>query len=340
MEPIRFQNLSAMRVLFNTFPVAFDCPGGGEIQLLKCQEALVKQGVEVVFYDLWQPQFDQVDVVHYFSVQGGSANFCDYVHRRGMPLLISPILWITQESYDAGIYPVGEINHLLHLADRLLPNSQAEAAALSTIFNVPLEKFAPIVNGVDDYFLKGNANPDLFCQTHNIQAPFLLNVANIEPRKNQLNLVRAVRELDIPLMVLGNIRDRAYYDECVAEGDGCFNYLGYVEHHSPMLLSAYAACAAFVLPSTLETPGLAALEAAAMGARVVITQEGCTQEYFGDAVTYVDPHSVDSIRAGICQQLEGVSPVGLNAKVANSFTWERAAQQLSQAYQHAVRGKS
>ncbi|MEO0648300.1 MAG: glycosyltransferase [Cyanobacteria bacterium J06650_10] len=338
-----------MRVLFNTFPVAFDCPGGGEIQLLKCKEALSQQGVDVILYDLWQPQLNQVDVVHYFSVQGGSSNFCNYVHSKDIPLLISPILWITEESYHAGIYPNGEINHLLHIADRLLPNSHAESQALSTLFGVPLEKFSPIVNGVDDYFLSQSADPQLFRQKYNIDGSFLLNVANIEPRKNQLSLLKAIRDLEIPLVVIGNIRDQAYYEQCVAEGDGFLHYLGYIEHHSSLLLSAYAACDLFVLPSTLETPGLAALEAAALGAKVVITQEGCTREYFGNYVTYVDPNSIDNIRTAVKSQLSSTQisqtqtsqeQTNLKTHVESTFTWHHAAKQLKQAYAQALKSPS
>ena len=326
-----------MRVLFNTFPLAFDCPGGGEVQLQKSKEALESLGVEVLLYDMWQPQFDQVDLVHHFSVQGGSSLFCRYAKKtKGLPLVISPILWITEESYQARLYPVEEIKHLLHLADRSLPNSQREADALASIFKVPREKFVPVVNGVDDYFLSQTPDPQLFLETYGLEPPFLLNVANIEPRKNQLNLVRAVRQLDIPLVLLGNIRDQAYYDRCVAEGEGCFRYLGYVEHHSPLLLSAYGTCSVCVLPSTLETPGLAALEAAAKGARVVITQEGCTQEYFGPDVTYVDPQSVESIRQGIEEQLAAPVSPGLAHRVASQFTWTQAARQLLQVYTQVV----
>ncbi len=325
-----------MRVLFNAFPVAFDCPGGGEVQLLRCKGALESLGVEVLLYDMWQPQFEEVDVVHHFSVQGGSSVFCNYVKTKGLPLVISPILWITEESYGAGMYPIHEIRHLLAIADRLLPNSEAEADALSSVFKIPRHKFVPIVNGVDDYFLIHQADPQLFLETYDVKPPFLLNVANIEPRKNQLNLVKAVRDLEIPLMILGNIRDQAYFDQCVEVGQGCFRYLGYVEHHSPLLLSAYSACSVCVLPSMLETPGLAALEAAAKGAKVVITQEGCTQEYFGDGVTYVDPLSVDSIRDGIRQQLATPVSDTLAAQVASAFTWQRAAQQLQQVYTQMV----
>ena len=53
--------------------------------------------------------------------------------------------------------------------------------------------------------------------------------------------------------------------------------------------SAYAAAEALVLPSFLETPGLVALEAAAAGIpRLVITNAGCTKEYFGN-LAYPNP---------------------------------------------------
>ncbi|PZV09181.1 MAG: glycosyl transferase [Leptolyngbya sp.] len=321
-----------MRVLFNTYPVAFDCPGGGEIQILKCKEALASRGIEVLLYDQWQPQFDQADIVHHFSVYGGSSVFCNYVKNRGLPLVISPILWITQTSYRASLYPVDEIRHLLNIGDHLLPNSQAEAEALASIFEVSLEKFTPIVNGVDEHFLEPLPDPQIFLDAFQVQSPFLLNVANIEPRKNQLNLVKAIRDLDIPLVIFGNIRDRAYYDHCVELAQGCMTHLGYLPNHSELLRSAYAACELFVLPSTLETPGLAALEAAATGAKLVITREGCTQEYFGGEAAYVDPNSVDNIREAILMQLSAPLKETLRQHVKANYTWQRAAQQLYQIY--------
>ena len=60
--------MSPVTVLFNTYPVAFDCPGGGEIQLLQYEEHLAEQNIRVLRYDPWHPQFDYVDIIHYFSV--------------------------------------------------------------------------------------------------------------------------------------------------------------------------------------------------------------------------------------------------------------------------------
>ena len=38
----------------------------------------------------------------------------------------------------------------------------------------------------------------------------------------------------------------------------------------------------------METPGLAALEAAALGIPIIVTSEGSSKEYFGEIKTYYD----------------------------------------------------
>ena len=322
-----------MRVLFNTYPVAFDCPGGGEIQLLKSREALVEAGVEVLLFDPWHPQFDRVDVVHYFSVQGGSSAFCGHVKGRGLPLLISPILWLTEDGMSQ--MDTGEIGHLLHICDLILPNSAAEAGQLSTHFGLNPEKFVVILNAIDPSF--GETAPENCFREHfGIDGPFVLNVANIEPRKNQLSLIRALKGLDVELIILGNIRYASYYEQCMREGEGFVRHLGYLDHQGDLLKAAYRACTVFALPSTLETPSLAALEAAASGAKVVITGEGSAREYFGELVTYVNPLDVTDIRNGIVSALG--SPKGssqLKGHVLSNFTWARTAKQLVQAYRRA-----
>jgi hypothetical protein len=87
----------------------------------------------------------------------------------------------------------------------------------------------------------------------------------------------------------------------------------------------------------LETPGLAALEAALAGAAIVITQEGSTREYFSDLVHYVDPASPEDI----CCKIELALRVGRNPQlkphVASRFTWPAAASALADIYAAAKR---
>ncbi len=322
-----------MRVLFNTYPVAFDCPGGGEIQLLKCKQALEALGAEVTLFDPWRPRFDSVDLVHYFSVQGGSMNFCDYIKRIGLPLVISPVLWLTSENRRH--FPLGEIRDLLNVCDRILPNSQAECEQLADEFSLEAEKFSVIPNGVDPEFGEP-ADPLVFCKKFGLQSPFLLNVANIEPRKNQRMLAQVARQMDKDLVLLGQVRDQDYLCECLADGGTRVRHLGHVDHHDPLLKSGYRACEAFVLPSLLETPGLAALEAAAQGAKVVITAVGATREYFGSMAEYVDPACALSLRAGIESACAQSPSDELRDHVLAGFTWSHAGKALVDAYERTL----
>jgi glycosyltransferase involved in cell wall biosynthesis len=319
-----------MRILFYTYPVAFGCPGGGEVQLTECRNALQRAGHEVLLYNQWEPQFD-VDVVHSFSVQASTMHFCDYVKGRNLPLAISPIIWLGKDIHN---YAMTEMGHLFYIADALLPNSRAEAERINAHFGTSMEKMHPVVNGVDARFFE-LADPGLFREEYaNIvgESPFLLYVGNIEHRKNQLQLIRAAKGMDAPVLLFGRIRDETYWQQCEKELPSNVHYLGAIEFASDLQRSAYAACSAFVLPSRLETPGLAALEAAACGAPLCITQEGCTREYFGEHAVYVDPDDVQSIHAGMASVLSRRRSGALRQHILDNYTWDISAAQLVAAY--------
>lgn len=318
-----------MKVLFNVYPIAFDCPGGGEIQLLKTKEALTRSGVDVALYNQWEPQLGWAEVVHYFSVFGGSSVFCNYVKAKGLPLAISPVLW---PRGDTSGYPMDEIRWLLNQADILFPNSRIEAEALSEVFSIPIEKFHVTYNGIDDLFLADDQpSPELFRKKFEIEGPFALCVGNIENRKNQIRLAEAAARLKLKTLLIGNVRDQNFLEQTLKAGQGYVRYLGSIPHHDPLLRSAYRACDVFVLPSTLETPGLAALEAAAMGAKVVVTEVGATREYFEDGAMYVSPLSVNSIASELDGALAQAARPQLRERVRN-FSWRRTAEQAIAGY--------
>lgn len=317
-----------MKIFFNTYAAAFQCPGGGEIQLLKSKEALERRGHEVVLFDPWQHSLADADVLHHFSVQGGTYNICAYARNNGIPLVVSPILWLGNHVHD---YPMSEIAFLLSLADVICPNSMAEVQRFLKHFELSAEKFHVTHNGVDASFFDRVA-PDLFLKKFGFDAPFILCVGNIEERKNQRGLLEAARKIGVHVVLVGNVRSRAYFDGIRADFADGFSYTGYLAHDDILLRSAYAACSAFALPSLLETPGLAALEAAAAGSPLVITREGCTQEYFGESAFYVDTRQVDDVAAGLAAAMTaGRSGPALSQRVAE-FTWDRVAGELEAAY--------
>lgn len=329
-----------MKVLFATYPMAFHTPGGGEIQLLAYEKHLPQHGVEVTLFDQWKPRFLEHDLVHFFSCVGGSVHLCHFVKQLGLPLVVSSSLWVTDDTKH--LYPCDEIRHQFLLADRVIANSEIECETLARTLDLPRERFASVLNGVDELFFDP-VPPHRFREMFNIAGPFVLNVGNIEPRKNQLALIRAMKQMpELQLVLIGHERDPVYAQACRAEGGDQVRFLGPIAHTDPLLRSAYAACEVFCLPSTLETPGLAALEAYAVGAHIAITEVGSTREYFGHAsnVQFLDPESVPSIVEAVRNtrtDKDRMTPFALND--ARSLSWRNITSNLANAYTTLLSGK-
>ena len=328
-----------MKVLFATYPMAFHTPGGGEVQLHAYRRHLARRGVEVTLMNPWKPRFLDHDLVHYFSVVGGSSALCGFVKQLGLPLVVSSSLWVSEQTKAE--YPIDEIRHQLHLADRVVTNSDMECDRLAAVLGTPRTKFATVYNGVDAASLQP-AKPGTFARRFGIERPFVLSVANIERRKNQLRLAEAMREFpDLMLVMVGHVRDQRYLEAVLAAGGDQVRYVGPLPHASAALRSAYRDCAVFALPSLLETPGLAALEAAAQGAELVVTGEGSAREYFGDSATYVDPASPATIAIGLARALEqGRRARESRARAAlirSRFLWDRTVRDLISVYRDVLR---
>ena len=332
---LRCDARKTLTVLFHTWPCAFDCPGGGEIQLLKYEEYLTKLGIRVLRYNPWHPQFDQVDIVHHFSSMGSTRSFCAYAKNvRGLPLVTSSIFWPdAKEKYD-----LGAIAELYRLSDLILPNSQVESEQLAALFQLPDSLFCPVVNGVDDIFFE-SVSPEMFRTHFGIEGTFVLCMGNIEPRKNQLGLIAALAGTGVQIVLAGQSRDREYAARCMAAGLGFVRNIGKLEHGSLLQRSAYAAADAFVLPSILETPGLAALEAAAAGTSLAVTEVGSTREYFGQYAHYLTPSDPASIRHAVLSALASPRPMNLPAFIRAKYTWPQAAQQLFEIYHKVINRK-
>jgi glycosyltransferase involved in cell wall biosynthesis len=326
------EQIHPMNIMYATYPMAFHTPGGGEIQLMSYYKYINNGASRISLFDSWNPRFSEHKLVHYFSCVGGSVHFCNFIKGLGMPLVITSSLWITTETQQ--LYPVEEIRMQLELADKIVTNSDLESEALSETLNIPIDRFYTVYNGVDPAFLD-KPSPDIFRQLHGIEYPFVLCVGNIEPRKNQAALAKAMQDLPSHRLVLiGHVRDMMYLDESIKAGlPNQVVYIGPLPHDSVVLRSAYQACDAFCLPSTLETPGLAALEAAAQGRPLAVTEVGSTKEYFGEAVAYLQPDQPDSIAKAIRQALQQTSSQKENlAKIGASFTWPKVVKRLQALY--------
>jgi glycosyltransferase involved in cell wall biosynthesis len=176
---------------------------------------------------------------------------------------------------------------------------------------------------------------------------FVLHVGTLEPRKNLIRLLKALamlrqaHQMDHRLVLVGN--QGWHHGEIFAAVErfdlrSCVQFAGYVPLDD--LVAVYNLADALVFPSLYEGFGLPVVEAMACGTPVVTTTRGSLREIAGDAAIFVEPTETESIADGLRQILEDAN---LRAELrqrgqerVKQFSWERAAHQTLQVYQHAV----
>jgi glycosyltransferase involved in cell wall biosynthesis len=327
--------------------------GGPLTQIRETVKGLRDGGLDVRMFDAWTlPQFATGDLFHLFAANIGTYHLAREIHALGMPLVVSPITFSRHsprfvraglgmsrmfQKIGPGIWSDYALcADICSWASKVLPNTKAEAELLRKGYGIPSQKITVIPNGVDARF--ADADPALFEKTYNMRG-FILNVGHIgHRRKNVLALIKALATIDHPAVIIGRIIAGPYGDACVREAAKHKHILliDGLDNASPMLASAYAACDTFVLPSLFETPGIAALEAALAGAKIVVTRYGGTTEYFGNDAWYVEPSSEASIRGGILAARKAEKSPALREHVLMNYVWSVVAAKTAAVYEDVI----
>ena len=338
---------------------AWDSPGGGEIQMLATAEHLSSVGVRARWWRPWEDRLEGIDCLHLFGSLPEHLPVVEAARRQNVPVVLSPIAWFDLAGYWRGPRRLaGRVaactrfalraawprcpswrRGLYHEVDLLLPNSNAEADQLVRYFQVPTERIHVVPNGADARFAHGRARQftQRFTQRFGMR-DFVLCAGRIEPRKNQLGLLRAMRGTDVPIAVLGDVvaGHESYLAACRRVAGPEVRFIGRIEHDDPVLADAYAGCGCLALASWFETPGLVALEAAISGVPLVLPTGGCAREYFGDDAQYVKPGDRRGIRRAILAALARDRNPALAERTRHDFTWTAAARATREAYKKVI----
>ncbi len=342
-----------MKVLFGSFSAITVLGGGVEVQMRSLARELGKLGIEVDFFDPWK-RYDlkQYAFFHLFGSHVGTYHLGRSMHGLGMRLIVTPVFYSRHSParVATAVGIAGKVRQrggfwtehmfckeLCEMAELVLPDTKDEMEMLARGFGVPANKMHELPNGVEERF--ANASPDLFVKEHGLE-DFVLYVGHIGPaRKNVFPMLRAVKAMGVPTVLIGPVSETGYANQCmklVAESPNIKVIPG-LAPESPLLESAYAACDTFILPSLYETPGLAALEAGLAGAKVAITRYGGTQEYFADLATYLEPSSEESIANAIKQTIARKKDSSLSDRIRNNYIWSRAGEILAGIYNSATK---
>jgi len=183
-----------------------------------------------------------------------------------------------------------------------------------------------------------------------IRGPYILSVGDLQPRKNQIGLIRAFARLlnahphlKQNLVLAGKetwFADRVHEAARESGVGDRIQFCGFVSDAD--LLQLYNACDVFVFPSFYEGFGLPVLEAMACGRAVVSSNTSSLPEVVDGAALLFDPYAVDEIVRAIADLLldselrARMERLGLQR--AAHFSWQKTAQRTLEVFHEVAEG--
>jgi len=250
-----------------------------------------------------------------------------------------------QPQRRASLIERATIRPAIRRAARLLAISAATRDDLVARFPRARSKTLVTPLAADAGFKVGTSDDAEVLARHGITGPYALATGTLEPRKNLPRLIAAFASMDEAvrnqrhLVVVGPIGwDTGAIERSIAEHADLVLPIGRVSDAD--LPALYRQADVFAYPSLYEGFGLPVLEAMQCGTAVVTSNVSSLPEVGGDAVCYVDPVHVESIRDGLTavlsdpawrDRLETAGP-----RRALSFSWEHTANLTLDALREAT----
>lgn len=282
-----------MKILFDHPHPFFLAHGGFQTQIEQTRAALLRLGVEVEWLRWWDVA-QTGEVIHFFGRP--SPAYIDFAHGRGMKVVIAELLTglgsraaiarRVQTAIIRGLRKSAFFDRMGWLsyekADAAVALTRWEAQLMQEVFGAPSGRVHVIPNGVERAFLE--------CPGTAERGKWLVCTATIAPRKRVVELAAAAAAAGTPLWILGRpyADDDPYAQEFRAiceQNREVIRYEGSVNDRAK-LAEIYAEARGFVLLSTMESLSLSALEAAACGCPLLLSDLPWARTTFRDDARY------------------------------------------------------
>lgn len=188
------------------------------------------------------------------------------------------------------------------IADKIIAISEQTKKDIIHYLKVPETKIEVIYQGCHQAF-KEKQSEEFTQQTKqkfNLPEKFILNVGTIEDRKNLLNIVKAIKGTDIPLVVIG--KKTKYYQKVAGfiSKNSMEKQVHFLEGVSMDELAVmYKLADIFVYPSFFEGFGIPVIEALFSKTVVITSNRSCLPEAGGKDSVYINPDDYHDIHSKI-----------------------------------------
>lgn len=226
-------------------------------------------------------------------------------------------------------------------ADKIIAISEQTKRDIIHFLKVPESKIEVIYQGCHKAF-KEQQSEEFIQKTkekYSLPEKFILNVGTIEERKNLLNVVKALKDTNIPLVVVG--KKTKYFrkvEQFVQQHKIRVQFLEGVSMDE--LATIYKLANIFVYPSFFEGFGIPVIEALFSKTVVITSNTSCLPEAGGPDSVYVDPKNHLDIQSKIKFLWENESERKRRAdkgfEFVQKFNDEPIANNLMNLYQKII----
>ncbi|NMB91492.1 glycosyltransferase family 4 protein [candidate division WWE3 bacterium] len=226
----------------------------------------------------------------------------------------------------------------LNMVDVVLVQTVKEAEDLKKTFNVDF-KWHKVLNGVGKAFIDSKEYKNKFSFED-----YIICVGRIEPRKNQLSVIEAVKRFreeekkDVQLVLIGQMSLIKHFEFNYLIKK-CFKKYRWIHHVNGVsysdMPSYYHFAKVCVSASWFETTGLTSLEALYCGTNSVAAGLRA-KEYLGGYASFCKPDDVNSIKDAIKKEYYASRPV-INDKIKEEYTWSNAAKKTFEVYNEVLK---
>lgn len=337
-----------MKIAFINPNFAISPKGGVKVQAEMWNAGLEKIGEDVTLVNPWDYEiWRDFDAIVIFGYTPGCRNVIADFAKENPNVVIAPIIDPNKPDYLYKFFcKYWGFQHHFGLSSRFhdlwlarkypklwLVRSEEEQHYVNYCFEIPQERIVKVplhyrIPPITDMPTKEN-----FC----FHASRLAS-----PNKNVPRLIEAAKRYGFNLKLAGHLMgqvERDWLNNLIGDAKN-IEYVGEVSEEE--LQNLYRRAKVFALPSLQEGVGMVALEAAAYGCEIVLTNHGAPKEYYEGRAILVNPKSVDDIGRGVMQAMknEGFAQPELKTYMEQHYSEEACCRLLRDAIANVVYGKN
>jgi len=334
-----------MKILFDHPEPALLAHGGMQIQIRQTKAALEGLGCQVEHLRWWD-EAQTGDIIHCFARM--APYLIEYAHQKGIKVVLSELLAVQGSRSKGQLWRQRCLMRLLarvlpqsfltpfrwrayELADACVALTSWEAWLLSYLFRAPAARVHVVPNGVETEFLESQPAE---------RGQWLVCTATITTRKRVVELARAAALARTPLWIIGKPYGESdpyaqtFLQVAAANRD-------YVRFEGPVqdrrqLAEIYRRARGFVLWSSSESLSLSALEAAACGCPLLLSDLPWARSVFGANASYCPARAKEHQAAAVLRAFYDAAP---NLKTPpQPLSWPQVGRQLLEVYKKVLAG--